>query len=575
MGHDAQLLALFIMESMMVDIKQNLTRAAAVLFAAVSLTAQAAEARFERFTYEGRAQENAAPSATEFRNPILPGYYPDPSVTRVGEDYYLVNSSFTHYPGLPVFHSRDLVSWRQVGNAIDRPGQFSFQGLRSSRGIFAPDISYKDGVYYIVTTCVDCGGNIVMTAANPAGPWSDPAPLKFNGIDPSIFWDADGKAYIVNNDAPIGTPLYDGHRAIWVQEFDPKTLSMVGERTLIVNGGVDINAKPSWIEGPHLLKRGEYYYLIAAEGGTGDQHSEVVFRSTSVRGPFTPYGHNPILSQRTLDPARANPVTSAGHAKFVQTPDGAWWTTFLATRPYGPDLYNIGRETFLLPVTWQADGWPMVLEPGKRIPFTAPRPALPGQPGGGEFNASHMAYVDEFTGSALAPQWIGVRVPATPFYRLESGKLVLRPAGRLGDLNATPAFIARRQQHHIANIATTLSFVPERDGDRAGLVAYQSDESHLFFGITRIGGKRVVALITRTKAQEDTLVASAPLRSAAPVKLVIKADGGSMSFSYATASGKPVPLAAKVDTTFLSTRKAGGFVGTIIGPYVWQDGTAP
>ena len=530
-------------------------------------TANAADARFERFSYEGHAQEPAQPKAGEFRNPILSGYYPDPSITRVGEDYYLINSTFTHYPGLPVFHSRDLVSWKQIGNAINRPGQFSFQGLRSSRGIFAPDISHNNGVFYIVTTCVDCGGNVVMTATDPAGPWSDPKPVKFGGIDPSIFWDTDGKAYMVNNGDPIETPRYDGHRAIWVQEFDPKTLSMVGERTLIVNGGVDISTKPIWIEGPHLLKRGEYYYLIAAEGGTGDQHSQVVFRSTSVRGPFLPYEHNPILSQRSLDGKRANPVTSAGHAKFVQTQNGEWWATFLATRPYGPDLYNIGRETFLLPVTWK-DGWPMVLEPGKRIPFTAPRPNLPAQPRPAQPFSGDISYVDEFTGSALSDQWIGVRTPATPFYKLEKGQLVLASGGQLGDLKSTPAFIGRRQQHHNARVSTTVSFSPGQDGDRAGLLAYQSDESHLFYGISRIAGKNVVALYTRAKSKEDVLVASAPL-TGDTVTLTMQAEGGSMAFSY-TAGGKTATLADKVDATLLSTRKAGGFVGTVIGPYTWQ-----
>lgn len=560
----------------MIDIKQSFAAVLSLLLGVPAVNA--GEARFERFTYEGRSQESAAgvqPAPGEFRNPILSGYYPDPSITRIGQDYYLVNSSFTHYPGLPVFHSRDLVSWRQVGNALERPGQFSFKGLRSSRGIFAPDISYKDGVFYIVTTCVDCGGNVVMTAANPAGPWSDPRPLKFGGIDPSLFWDADGKAYIVNNDAPIGPPLYDGHRAIWVQEFDPKTLSMAGERTLIANGGVDIAAKPSWIEGPHLLKRGDYYYLIAAEGGTGDQHSEVVFRSTSVRGPFKPYEHNPILSQRTLDAGRANPVTSAGHAKFVQTQDGEWWATFLATRPYGPDLYNIGRETFLLPVTWRADGWPMVLEAGKRIPFTAQRPKLAPQARPAEPLSGDFAYTEEFDGTALAPQWIGVRVPAAPFLKLEGGKLVLRSGGRLGDLHATPSLIARRQQHHVATVSTTMSFQPEQDGDRAGLVAYQSDESHLFFGRTRIAGKQVVALYARAKSAHDEALASAPveLEPGAALTLTIRADGGVMSFSY-SANGQPATLAENVDATFLSTRKAGGFVGTIIGPYLWQAGAA-
>lgn len=527
-----------------------------------------AGARFDRFTYDGRSQEVVQTGLGEFRNPILSGYYPDPSVTRVGEDYYLINSSFTNFPGIPVFHSRDLTTWQQIGNAINRPGQVNFTGLGSSRGIFAPDISYHDGLFYIVTTCVDCGGNIVMTAANPAGPWSDPKPIDFDGIDPSIFWDTDGKAYMVNNGAPIETPRYDGHRAIWIQQFDPKTLSMTGERSLIVNGGVDITAKPSWIEGPHLLKRRDYYYLIAAEGGTGDQHSEVVFRSTSVRGPFKPFEHNPILSQRSLDANREHAVSSAGHAKFVQTQNGEWWATFLATRPYQEDQYNIGRETFLLPVTWKND-WPIVLESGKRIPFTAPTPALPEQPRRSLPFSGDIAYVDEFTETTLSDQWIGIRTPVKPFYTLADGQLILTSGGQLGDLKNTPAFIARRQQHHIATVSTTLSFRPSHDGDRAGLVAYQSDASHLFYGLTRIGGRNLVALYTRTKSANDVLVASAPVSSDS-ITLTMHADGGSMTFSYAV-DGATKTLADNVDVTFLSTRKSGGFTGTIIGPYVWQS----
>jgi xylan 1,4-beta-xylosidase len=526
------------------------------------------DAVFERFSYQGQSEERVQAGAGEFRNPILSGYYPDPSVTRVGEDYYLVNSTFTNFPGLPIFHSRDLVSWRQIGNAISRPGQFDFAGLGSSRGIYAPDISHHAGTYYIVTTCVDCGGNVVMTATNPAGPWSDPKVLGFEGIDPSIFWDADGKAYIVNNGAPAETPRYDGHRAIWIQQFDPATLSMTGERTLLVNGGVDISKRPSWIEGPHVLKRGNWFYLTAAEGGTGDQHSQVVFRSASLRGPFVPYERNPILSQRTLDPRRANPVTSAGHAKLVQTQNGDWWATFLATRPYGPDLYNIGRETFLLPVTWQND-WPVILEDGKRIPFALPKPALPVQAGATAASAvfsGDFSYIDEFDGDRLADQWIGVRVPATPFHRIADGKLHMTAGGRLGDLRHAPSFLARRQQHHIATIATTLRYTPHADNDRAGLVAYQSDASHLFFGLARIADKNVIALYTRAQAQQDVLVASAPA-PAGPVELVLRAQAGKMGFDYVV-DGQRRTLAEGVDVTFLSTKKAAGFVGTIIGPYV-------
>lgn len=535
--------------------------------------APATAAYFERFSYEGRSQESARPGPTQYRNPILSGYYPDPSVLRVGGDYYLINSSFTNFPGLPLFHSRDLVNWTQIANVISRPGQFDFKGLRSSRGIYAPDISHHNGIFYVVTTCVDCGGNVVLTATNPAGPWSDPVKLKTGGIDPSLFRDDDGKTYLVGNDAPLEKPRYDGHRAIWVQEFDPATLSVKGERTLLVNGGVDIAARPSWIEGPHIFRRGQYYYLIAAEGGTGDKHSEVVFRATSVRGPFQPYQGNPILSQRKLDRARPNPVTSAGHGKFVQTQDGQWWATFLATRPYQDGLYNIGRETFLLPVTWK-DDWPIVLEDAMPIPFVAPRPTLPAQAQGQAQPAlplsGDFSYTDEFTGARLADQWIGVRTPLKPFHRLEQGRLVLEPAGQLGDLDSTPAFVARRQQHHVAKVTTSLRFQPRQEGDRAGLVAYQSDASHLFYGLTRLGQRKVLALYVREKAASDTLLASVPLESEA-VDLEIQMDGGRMRFGY-TVGGVARVLRADVDARFLSTAKAGGFTGTIIGPYAWRAG---
>jgi xylan 1,4-beta-xylosidase len=534
-----------------------------LMLAGASVTATASEpARFDRFTYEGRSQERGAARPGEYRNPILSGYYPDPSVTRVGEDFYLVNSSFAHFPGLPVFHSKDLVHWTQIGNAIDRPGQLDFIGRKTSEAVFAPDISFHDGVFYIVNTCVACKGNFVITAKNPAGPWSDPIWLPFEGIDPSIYWEGD-KAYIVNNRAPDETPRYDGHRAIWVQEFDWRAGRMVGESTQLVNGGVDISKKPVWIEGPHIFRKDGWYYLTAAEGGTSVNHSQVVLRSRTLRGPYVPFAGNPILTQRDLDPARAHPVTSAGHAELVQTQNGDWWATFLAVRPYEGDYYNIGRETFLLPVTWK-DGWPIILPKGQTVPFTAKAPTLPAStasvPTAGDF-----AYADEFDGDRLAMQWIGVRTPKQPVYRVVGGDLILAPGPRIGDLASVPAFVARRQQHHVATVSTTLRFTPEADGERAGLAAVQSDENYLVFGITRIAGKPVVALYTADRGRE-TLVASAPVTAGQPITLTIRATGGAMAFEYRGSEG-PRTLASNVDARFLSTKSAGGFVGTLIGPY--------
>ncbi|MBV9749579.1 MAG: glycoside hydrolase family 43 protein, partial [Acetobacteraceae bacterium] len=319
-----------------------LALAAAALTAAASPSPPAgapSPARFAWFEYRGADATFDRAGPGEYANPILPGFYPDPSVIRVGDIFYLVNSTFAYFPGLPVFRSRDLVHWTQIGNAIDRPGQLNFTGRRLSEGVFAPALHHANGRFYIINTCVGCGGTFILTARDPAGPWSDPVWIRdVGGIDPSLFTDTDGATWLVNNDAPQGKPLYEGHRAIWVRRFDLATLKTLGPAKMIVNGGVDISTKPIWAEGPHIFRHDGRYYLTTAEGGTAINHSEVVYQSDHPDGPFTPLRH-PILTQRDLDPARSEPITSAGHAQLVDTPKGDWWATFLAVRPYTGDLY--------------------------------------------------------------------------------------------------------------------------------------------------------------------------------------------------------------------------------------------
>ncbi|MGA1798952.1 glycoside hydrolase family 43 protein [Sphingomonas sp. 4RDLI-65] len=540
-----------------------------VLAIAAAFPATAQTARFERFTYRGRSPEQVSVKAGEYRNPILSGYYPDPSITRVGGDYYLVNSSFAYFPGIPIWHSIDLVNWTQIGNAIDRPGQLDLTGRAISQGVFAPDISYHAGLFYIVTTCVGCKGNFVITAKTPQGPWSDPIWLPtVEGIDPSIYWEGD-RAYIVNNRAPDEPARYEGHRAIWLQEYDWRAGRMLGESTQLINGGTDIAKKPVWIEGPHIFKRGAFYYLTAAEGGTGVNHSQVVFRSNGLRGPFVPNPGNPILTQRDLPRDRANPISAAGHADLIETQNGEWWAPFLAVRPYAGDRYTIGRETFLLPVTWR-NGWPSILEHGKAIPFAVQRPRLPTARPSVPPTSGDFGYTDAFDGCVLPKQWIGIRTPKTPVYRLANGGLELDGGAAIGDLKGVPAFVGRRQQHHIASFTTTLRYVPTEDGARAGLAAVQSDQSSLFFGLSRIAGKPMVALYTRDKTDIDTLVASAPVDPSGSVTLAIRANAGTWSFDYRVGEGRTVTLKADLDAALLTTERAGGFVGTVVGPYVFN-----
>ena len=290
-----------------------------------------------------------------------------------------------------------------------------------------------------------------------------------------------------------------------------------------------------------------------------------MLRSKKLRGPYLPYADNPILTQRDMDPNRPDPIGSAGHAKLIQTQKGDWWATFLAVRPYEGDFYNIGRETFLLPVTWK-DGWPIILPRGEKITHVGKVPDLPAQPRPALPMSGNFTYTDDFNGDRLAMQWIGIRTPRQPFYRVTNGALELDSGTPLGDLNGVPAFVGRRQQHAVATMSTTMRFTPEKDGDTAGLAAVQSDRSHIVFGITQVGGKKMIALTSRDNADTDTLVASAPLTATGPVTLTIRANGGKMAFDY-EADGKRATLKSDLDATLLSTRKAGGFVGTVVGPY--------
>jgi xylan 1,4-beta-xylosidase len=432
----------------------------------------------------------------------------------------------------------------------------------------------------VLNTCVDCGGNFVVTARNPAGPWSDPVWLRdVGGIDPSLFFDDDGKAYLMNNDAPVGTPLYEGHRAIWIREFDARNLRTVGEATMIINGGVDLSKKPIWIEGPHIQKVSGWYYLTAAEGGTAVGHSQVVLRSRNVRGPYVPHTGNPILTQRDLPEDRLNPVTSAGHADMVQTPNGEWWATFLAVRPYEGDFYNTGRETFLLPVDW-SDGWPRILPNGQRIPYVGRRrPGLPADVRAALPTTGNFTVRDQFDGPELPFHWLRIRTPRDRWYGFAGGALTLqaRPQhiGRL----AQPSFVGRRQQHMTASGTTLMRYAPTRPGDRAGITAFQNDDYYYLMSVALEGGHPVIQLHKAAgpgQGANPELVASQPLRGTpgAPLYLRISADRDRYDFHYGYTPGEWIPLHTGADGKILSTATSGGFVGAVFGLYSYTEAGA-
>lgn len=541
-----------------------------------STTSAPADPSFEWFEYTGNdsALAGDASDSASYHNPVLAGFYPDPSICRVGDDYYLVTSSFSWFPGVPIFHSRDLTHWTQIGSVLDRPSQLPLDSAGVSRGIFAPTIRHHDGVFYMITTLIDRGGSFIVTATDPAGPWSEPNYLGFDGIDPDIFFDSDGRAWVVNNGPPDETPRYDGHRAIWIQEYDLTRKAMVGERSVIVNGGVDISKKPVWIEAPHLLRVNGWYYLIAAEGGTAENHSEVVLRSKAIRGPYIPYAGNPILTQRHLDASRPNPVTSTGHADFVQTPAGDWWAVFLGTRPYRGDFYNTGRETFLLPVDWSGE-WPVILRGNATVPYTARRPALPLQPAAPIPLSGNFTYRDEFADSTLRRDWELLRTPRESWYTLANGALTLRARPVPIDGNQQPSFIARRQQHLTMTATTAMRYAPQHDGDRAGLVAFQNERYYFFVGLAREEGKDVLVLEqgdpdSTSKAPKRIATVPRPAGASDTTYLRIAANGDRYSVSFAVTPDNWTALGPDLDGTLLSTKVAGGFVGTMIGPYAFK-----
>ncbi len=506
--------------------------------------------------------------AQKLTNPILAGFYPDPSICKADDGYYIVNSSFAYYPGLPLFHSKDLLNWTQIGYAMDRPDQLNLDSAGVSRGLFAPAISYHNGTFYIVCTEVSKLGNFVITAKDPRGPWSDPVKLpQVNGIDPSLFFDNNGKSYIVfNSIPPNNVSLHNGHRTIRMFEFDAQNLKVVGEEKLLINGGTDMAKKPVWIEGPHLFKKNDWYYLICAEGGTGYNHSEVVFRSKSPEGPFVSYEKNPILTQRQLDSTRKNPITTAGHADFVEDKNGNWWAVFLACRPYEGDFYNTGRETFMAPVVWKND-WPEFNLGGDEIKYSYAIDARSKRKPE-RFNGNYRFY-DDFRSGTLNTRYRFLRTMREVWYKFTDHKMLLlklRPETLSGKGN--PSFIGFHQPHITGHAATGVEFYGIDSNQRAGLVVFQNENAYYFLCRTKINGQYSVALY-----KENELVASVP---AVPphhfIYLKIKADKDKYSFYYARKKNKWRLLKGDVDAKHLSTKTAGGFVGAVYGMYATSNG---
>lgn len=530
---------------------------------------------FSQVIYQGddKVYNENPLKAGEFYNPILQGCYPDPAITRKGDDYFLVCSSFAMFPGVPIFHSKDLVNWTQIGHVLDRTSQLKVQDTGISAGVYAPAIKYNpnNDTFYMITTQFAGGfGNIIVKTKDPFKGWSDPVKLKFDGIDPSIFFDDNGKAYVVHNDAPNkGEELYEGHRVIKIWEYDVENDQVVsGTDQIIVNGGVDLSKKPIWIEAPHLYKKDGRYYLMCAEGGTGGWHSEVIFVSDNPKGPYTPAPSNPILSQRYLNANRENKVDWAGHADLVEGPDGKYYGVFLAIRSNEKDRVNIGRETFILPVDWSGE-FP-VFENGL-IPME-PKLMMPegveNKTGrDGYFPNGNFTFTENFTSPQLDYRWIGLRGPREEFISvLKDGGLQITPFPvNIKEVKPTSTLF-HRQQHSNFSFTTTLKYTPKSEKDLAGITCVQSERFNYVFGVTK-KDKDFYLVLERTEKGNSKVLASTKIEVKNPIQLQVKGAGDDYDFSYSTDGTNFVRVGNTVSGDILSTNVAGGFTGCLIGLY--------
>src|SRR6266540_5731212 len=483
--------------------------------------------------YSAQAQSTTNGSSFGFDNPVISGMAPDPSICRVGDDYYLVTSSFEYFPGVPVYHSKDLIHWRLLSYSLSRPSQLPLVRLTRNGGIWAATIRYHDGTFYLVTTNKSEGrGNFFVHTKDPAGEWSEPVWLDQGGIDPSLLFDDDGKVYLTTGGAP------DCPARICQSEIDIKTGRRLSDVQPLWSG-----SGGSSPEGPHLYKINGLYYLMIAEGGTEYGHMETIARSRSPRGPFEAAPGNPILTHRNF---KASTIQGTGHADLIQAHDGSWWLVFRGFRTAAGLYHHLGRETFLAPVRWSDEGWPIVNGNGTITPRmetqTLPQHLWPS-----------TTDFEQFTETKLGLQWNWVR-------NLESERisLVERPGWlrlkgstvTLDDPEVPPVFLGRRQKEFDCEATTQIDFQPKREGEVAGMALRMNDRHHYEFGIKREHLGRAVYLryaIGSVQTESVTEHIGAGL-----VRLRVRAYPEIYRFSYAVGDG-PYKDLGGVETRYLSS----------------------
>ena len=448
-----------------------------------------------------------------FKNPIIAGGYPDPSICKVGNDFYIVNSSFEYFPGLPIHKSNDLVNWELIGHGLHRKEQcqtnVNLVDVQSNGGIHAPSIRYHDGKFYIITTNVYSDPsskksgvvNFIVTASNPAGPWSDPIVVKgAPGIDPDIFFDDNGKIWYVGNHGPEN-PRFNGEGEIWLQELEPKTFQLTGERFFLWRGACG----GTWAEGPHIYKKDGRYYLLIAEGGTHFNHAVMIAVSDKIQGPYVSNDRNPILSTRNL--SYDNWVHSTGHGDLVELDDGRWFMVSLGIRGDVERASNMGRETHIMPVVWERE--PYEWKEKKYLwPVVAPKTGRVLRENIMIFKNSKSqnttSFYDDFNKEQMNLKWNFRRVPMDNIFSLSDVPGFLRLFAFTEEIRerGRASLVGFNQTESDFEYSAKIKLNLKNNQTEVGIIIIQKDDNYISFNVKKNRDKLVLGLSVKESDKE-------------------------------------------------------------------------